>query len=254
MRETPRLPPAARLIARDAVSSTSDVAREAAEQGAPDATVVWATRQTAGRGRLGRSWSSPPGNLYTSLVLRPACPPAVAPQLSFVAAVALAEALTPLLPGMAQLRLKWPNDVLLNGRKLVGILAEAESGTGDRLDFVVLGIGVNLVSHPPDARYGATDLGAEGAVVTPAAMLELLVPALLAWRDRWVAEGFAPIRAAWLARAEGRGQPIEVRLGNALIRGTFDDLDGDGALIVETAPGSRRRITAGDIVALAPQA
>ncbi|MBI3514118.1 MAG: biotin--[acetyl-CoA-carboxylase] ligase [Proteobacteria bacterium] len=254
MSETPRLPPFYHLIVHDSVGSTNDVARELAGQGAADGTVVWAERQTAGRGRLGRRFASPPGNLYVSFVLRPAIGPAVAPQLSFVAAVALVEAARAVLPGRVAVSVKWPNDVLVDGRKVAGILLEAATTTAGALDFVVLGIGVNVTSHPADTAYGATDLTATGAAVTVPALLARLADALLSWRGRWLADGFAPVRAAWLAHARGLGAPIDVRLGDTLISGRFADLDADGALIVESAGGARQRVTAGDVVDAALQA
>ncbi len=252
MRAQPRLPPNHQLIVRDAVGSTNDVARELADAGAADGTVVWARTQSAGRGRLGRRFESPPGNLYSSFVLRPAVAPAAAAQLSFVSAVALAEALAETLPATAPVTLKWPNDVLVGGLKVAGILLEAATSPAGGLDFVVLGIGVNVTTHPPDARYGATDLTAAGARSTVPDLLERLAERLVAWQARWRAEGFGPVRAAWLGRAHGLGRPIDVRVGNALISGSFADLDDDGALIVAGPGGRRQRVTAGDIVAPAP--
>ena len=254
MSETPRLPPFYHLIVHDVVGSTNDVARDLAGQGAADGTMVWAQRQTAGRGRLGRRFASPPGNLYVSVVLRPAVAPAAAPQLSFIAAVALAEAARAVLPARAVVSVKWPNDVLVDGRKVAGILLEAATTPAGALDFVVVGIGVNVTSHPPNTAYGATDLAVAGAAVSVPGLLARLAEALLAWRDRWLADGFGPVRAAWLADARGLGGPIDVRLGDTLISGRFADLDADGALIVESIGGARQRVTAGDVVEAALQA
>lgn len=248
MSAAPHLPAAFQLVMRGTVGSTNDEVRALAEAGAPDGTVMLAERQTAGRGRQGRSFASPAGNLYASFLLRPAISPVVAPQLSFVAAVALAETLGGFLPGGVRACLKWPNDVLVDERKIAGILLEAATTSAGLLDFVVLGIGVNLVSHPAGTRYGATDLATAGARVRVPALLEALAVSLAAWRSRWLAHGFPPVRAAWLAAAHGLGRPIDVRLGSTLISGTFADLDADGALIVEKAGGARQRVTAGDIV------
>jgi BirA family biotin operon repressor/biotin-[acetyl-CoA-carboxylase] ligase len=248
MSGAPRLPAAYRLVVRDSVDSTNDEARALARAGASDGTIVWARRQTAGRGRLGRSWASPPGNLFMSLVMRPAIRPARAPELSFVAAVALAETVAAAVPAEAPVTLVWPNDLMLAGRKAAGILLEAATTPAGALDFVVLGIGVNVSGHPSDVRRPATDLARMGATITAAALLEALADRLAAWIECWRADGFAPVRAAWLARAAGVGAPIDVRLGNDLISGSFADLDQDGAMIIEIADGSRRRVTAGDIV------
>jgi BirA family biotin operon repressor/biotin-[acetyl-CoA-carboxylase] ligase len=247
----PRLPAAYRLVVRDSVDSTNDEARALAQAGASDGTIVWAHRQQAGRGRLGRSWASPPGNLFMSLVMRPAIPPARAPELSFVAAVALAESVAAAVPAESPVTLVWPNDLMLAGRKAAGILLEAATTPAGALDFVVLGIGVNVSSHPSDVRRPATNLADVGATITASGLLEALAGRLEAWIACWRAEGFAPVRAAWLARAAGVGGPIDVRLSNDLISGSFADLDQDGAMIIETADGSRRRVTAGDIVATA---
>jgi BirA family biotin operon repressor/biotin-[acetyl-CoA-carboxylase] ligase len=144
--------------------------------------------------------------------------------------------------------LKWPNDLLVRRAKVAGILLEAATATGGTLDFVVLGIGVNLTSHPTDARRPATDLGRDGAPVDAAGLLEGLADRLAFWIARWQQDGFAPVRAAWLARAHSVGAPIDVRLGNTLISGSFIDLDQDGAMIIEMRGGARQRVTAGDIV------
>jgi BirA family biotin operon repressor/biotin-[acetyl-CoA-carboxylase] ligase len=252
MSEALRLPPRWRLVVRDTVGSTSDVARELAQAGAADGTVVWARSQTAGRGRLGRPFASPPGNLYASFVLRPAVAPAAATELSFVAALAVADAVAAGVPAAAHVSLKWPNDVLIDGAKVAGILLEASSTPDGALDFLVLGIGINVTSHPRDVLPVTTDLAAKGGRVTVPDLLEGLADRLLAWRARWHAEGFAPLRAAWLARAHGLGEPIEVRVGNALISGSFVDLDDDGALVVASRAGARRRVTAGDVMLVAP--
>lgn len=256
--EAPKLPTGWRLVERDTIDSTSDEARRLAEAGAAAGTVVWARTQTGGRGRLGRSWSSPPGNLYTSVILRPAIPLRTAPELSFVAAVAVADALAAVVPGPHRVALKWPNDVLLDGAKISGLLLETATagpgvgkGAGEGLAFVVLGIGINVASHPSDARYGAIDLAAAGIAIGVGSMLETLVHHLTVWLARWQADGFAPVRAAWLLRGHGRGAPIDVRVGNTLISGSFRDLDGDGAMILDTPGGGHRRITAGDVAARA---
>ena len=244
--EAPRLPPAYRLVAREAVGSTNDEARALAREGAEDGTLVWALEQTAGRGRQGREWASPPGNLYLSLVLRPECPPREAVQLAFVAALGAAGMLGLHVPPLMPLRFKWPNDILLGPRKVAGILIEAE-GQGDTLDFMILGVGVNLVSHPPEARIPATDLKTDtGETVSAEEALEGFARHFMIWTNRWLEGGFAPVREAWLAHAAGKGERIEVRLPNQTLAGTFADLDATGALLLDTAEG-RRTITAGDV-------
>lgn len=244
--ESPRLPPAYRLVALDEVGSTNDEARRLALAGAEDGTIVWARAQTAGRGRQGREWTSPPGNLYTSLVLRPDCPPREAVQLAFVAALGAAGMIGLHVPPLMPLRFKWPNDILLGPRKVAGILIEAE-GQGDRLDFMILGLGVNLVAHPENARIPATDLRTEtGETVDAGEALEGFARHFMIWTNRWLDAGFAPVREAWIAHAAGLGERIEVRLPNQTLAGTFADLDASGALLLDTADG-RRTIAAGDV-------
>ena len=137
--EQPRLAPAYRLVALDCVDSTNDEARRLAEQGAEDGTLVWAREQTDARGRRGRSWSSPRGNLYFSLVLRPDCPPAEAAQLGFVAALGVGDAIGSVVPPLIEVRYKWPNDVLFNDRKGVGMLLESQMRPDGSLDWLEIG-------------------------------------------------------------------------------------------------------------------
>ena len=243
----PLLPEGFRLRHYATLGSTNDAAKAAARAGAPDGTLVWADEQEAGRGRRGRQWLSPPGNLYLSLVLRPDAAPSRAAQLGFVAALGLGDALQPIVGPAVRLRYKWPNDLLANGRKLAGILLESETSAKDRVDFVVVGIGVNIVSAPEDVEFPATSLLAEGiAGVTPALLLEGFIRHFAGWAGRWREEGFLPIRPAWLAAASGLGERVRVRLERSTLCGRFHDLDNDGALVLEGAEG-RRRIAAGEV-------
>jgi BirA family transcriptional regulator, biotin operon repressor / biotin---[acetyl-CoA-carboxylase] ligase len=243
----PELPDGFRLHRYKTLGSTNDEAKALARAGAPPGTLVCADEQTAGRGRRGRVWLSPPGNLYLSLVLRPDGAPARAAQLGFVAALGLGDALVQLAGRALQLRYKWPNDLLANDKKLAGILLESEMSAGDRVDFVVVGIGVNVVHAPDGAEFPATSLAAEGiAAVTPAALLAGFARHFESWEQRWRAEGFAAVRAAWLERASGLGEPIRVRLERSTLFGRFLDLDADGALVLEEAQG-RRRVAAGEV-------
>ena len=198
----PSLPTAYRLVALERAESTNETARELARGGAEDGTLVWALEQTKGRGRQGRDWASPPGNLYCSLVLRPECPVARASELSFLAALAVGGMLGGLVPPLTDLRYKWPNDVLLNDRKVSGILLESAAAANGALDFLVLGVGVNVVSSPRDAAFPASSMREEGGdPVEVADVLESFAKHFMAWTDRWLDEGFAPVREAWLKRA-----------------------------------------------------
>lgn len=233
------------VLAFDVLPSTNDEAARLARAGAPEGTVVWALRQTAGRGRRGRSWTSAEGNLFVSLILRPQAPPARAAELSFVAALAVAETVDALNAGGPAALCKWPNDVLLGAGKIAGILLESEAGDGGDAAWVVVGVGVNLAGCPMDVERPAAALPAPKA---PSAGLEILLPAFDRLVGRWRDEGFAPIREAWLARAAGLGAPISVRLTHETIDGVFHGLDSDGVLLLDVGQGkSLRRITAGDV-------
>jgi BirA family biotin operon repressor/biotin-[acetyl-CoA-carboxylase] ligase len=189
-----------------------------------------------------------------SLLLRPSCPLETAAQLSFVTAVALGEGLDALLPPGPAVRFKWPNDVLVDGAKISGILMEA-SGSASAVEWVVIGIGVNIIEAPQGAAYPATSLTQAGAVhATPAAVMERLAVALLAWRERWLSQGFAPVRERWLRFARGIGEAIEVRLPSETLHGRFTALDDSGALVLTLPSGATRRITAGDVFFAAPVA
>lgn len=245
----PELPPGYRLHSHDSLDSTQDEAKRLARQGAPDGTLVTATRQTAGRGRRTRPWASPPGNLYLSLVLRPDCPPARAAQLGFVATLALGGAAEALLPAGTDLRYKWPNDVLVEGRKVAGILLESSLLPSGGVDWVILGVGVNVAVHPDDAAFSATDLRAAGAAgLEPGDVLAVFVRQLARLRGIWERQGFAPVRTEWLARAWRLGGPVSVRIGDETrLEGTFHDVDGTGAMVLRLPGGQEQVLSYGDV-------
>ena len=204
--------------------------------GAREGTVVWAREQTGGRGRRGRVWASPRGNLYSSTILRPDCPAARAAELGFAAGLAVAD----LVPAGREVRLKWPNDVLVDGGKVAGILAESSVGEGGRVDHVVLGIGVNVGFAPdlPEMRYPGARLGG-----TVRRRFDGSRPGLAHWLGVWRREGFEAVRGAWLAKAGPLGAPVDVRLGEELVSGRFAGLDRDGALLLDTDRGARRIVS-----------
>jgi BirA family biotin operon repressor/biotin-[acetyl-CoA-carboxylase] ligase len=224
------------------IDSTNEACRLRALAGEAAGLVIRADRQTAGRGRRGRSWNSPEGNLYASLLLRPARPVSEAAALGFAAVTTMGDVAEALLPTAAEVRHKWPNDLLINGRKASGILLETQPG------FLVVGIGVNIMSHPMDTPYPATDLIAEGAApLSPQMLLERVLAALAPLYDQWEADGFASLLPAWRRRAAGLGEPIEVRLERETLSGLFKDLEPDGTLRLVLADGTERRIAAGDV-------
>jgi BirA family biotin operon repressor/biotin-[acetyl-CoA-carboxylase] ligase len=236
----PVLPDGWRLVALDSVGSTMDEAARLADAGAPEGTVVWARQQTGGRGRRGRNWSSPVGNLYTTTVLRPDCPAARAAELGFVSALAVAD----IVPAGRAVRVKWPNDVLVDGGKVAGILLESAVGQNAIVQHVVAGIGINIGFAPqlPEMRYPGAELG--GSVETA---LEKFVAAFAARLAEWRRDGFPTVRAHWLAKAGPLGADMDVKLGDELVRGRFGGVDGDGALLLETSSGPRR-IVSGELL------
>jgi BirA family transcriptional regulator, biotin operon repressor / biotin---[acetyl-CoA-carboxylase] ligase len=250
----PPLPAGYRLVFRETVGSTNDEAKALARNGAAPETVVWALQQTQGRGRRGRIWSSPPGNLYASFILRPACTPEQAAQLGFVASLAIGDALAELAPAIGALACKWPNDVLLGGRKIAGILLESEFGQDERVAFVIVGLGVNLAAAPADTEFPATSIAGEGlSPPAPEAALGAVAKHFENWLRRWREKGFGPARDVWRSRAVTLGQQIRVRLETAILHGRFVDIDQHGALLLETG-GELRRIPAGDVFPAASEA
>lgn len=247
MTAIPALDPFYRLVRLDETASTNDDARRLAGEGAPQGTLVWADRQSAGRGRRGRRWDSPPGNLYMSLLLRPTVPLTQAGQVGFLAALSIAETAAELLPNRA-VACKWPNDVLIDGKKTAGLLLESEAKADGTADWLVLGLGVNVASHPEGVEFPATSLAAQGSGADVADVLSGIAGRFAGWYRHWQAEGFAPVRAAWLARASGIGGPVRVRFETRTEEGVFAGLDGEGALLLHK-PGAAAplRVTAGDL-------
>ena len=238
-----------RLLDLATVSSTNDVARSLAEAGEPSGLFVRAERQTAGRGRHGRSWQSPTGNLYASLLIRPTRPPAEIASLSLVAALALAEAIERVSNGRIAPRLKWPNDLQVDGAKLAGILLEMAADGQGGCAWLIMGIGVNVGWAPlADLPYAATCLTALGSSATPRRLLAALAATMRPRLDDWEQAGFAALREDWLARAAGRGSPAALRLGDRAVHGKLVDVDLAGALRLEQADGTIATYTAGEIV------
>jgi BirA family biotin operon repressor/biotin-[acetyl-CoA-carboxylase] ligase len=230
------------------VPSTNDLAKELAEEGAGHGEVVIAEAQTAGRGRRGRVWSSPPGrNLYFSVVLRPDLPPMRAAELTLVASLAVCDALRQ--SGVAA-GIKWPNDLLAGGRKIAGILTEL-AAEPERVQWVVLGVGVNVNARrddfPEELRDEATSVMIERGQAAPRALFAAAcLTALETWLDTHAENGFAPIREAWRQRSITLGRSVIVRADGRELIGTATDIDQHGALLVATASGEER-VIAGDV-------
>ncbi|MBN8521315.1 MAG: biotin--[acetyl-CoA-carboxylase] ligase [Alphaproteobacteria bacterium] len=224
--------------------STQDVLKQRAAQGAPEGTAIQALMQTSGRGRHGNSWDSPMGNLYLSVLFRPHTPPDQTAQMAFVTALALSRAMDEYLDVQTihAKKLKWPNDILINGLKVSGILLETALGDGEVTELYV-GMGVNILA-PPDGRAGLHALANKPIYVN--VFRDRVLFHLGDLYECWVKEGFAPIRASWLAQAYGMGQEITVRLPEVTLTGIFQGLDDQGFL--QLAQGDKVNIIrSGDV-------
>ena len=235
------------IEAYDEIDSTNAEARRRAEAGEAGPVWITALRQTAGRGRRGRAWDSPTGNLAATLLFVTAMPAADAAQVSFVAALAVADLAEACLgPGVG--RLKWPNDLMIHGRKASGILVESGARPDGKL-WLAVGIGVNLATYPTEVERPACAF-AEFMTAPPPKprdALEILARSFETWHQIWQREGFAPIGAAWTRVAHGLGEPCVARLPNQTYRGIAEGLDPDGALRLKLDDGAVLRITAGDV-------
>ena len=247
------LPPFYRLTALETVGSTNIEARALAEAGEGEGVIVWAKRQEQGVGRRGRQWSSPEGNLYCSLILRPDCDPASAARLSFLAALAIHRAVSKFVRSETDVQLKWPNDVLINGHKSAGILLESKTRPDGQISYVIIGTGINIATYPEQTEgLPAISLKKAGAKVTVSEFLCTYAYAFLDLYMVWKQQGFAPIRTEWLAHATGLGGRITVQLSNQTLEGVFSDLDERGALILTMNDGERKMITAGEVFIVPP--
>jgi BirA family biotin operon repressor/biotin-[acetyl-CoA-carboxylase] ligase len=233
----------ARLVSFETIDSTNAEALRRVRAGERGPLWIAARGQSAGRGRRGRTWVSEPGNLYVSLLLSDPSPPDRAAELAFVAALALHDAVAGDIPGLAaRLKLKWPNDLLIDRNKVAGILIEGEGSA------VAIGIGVNCVHHPADTNHPATDLAAAGVRASPESLLAPLSRAMLDRLAQWDrGAGFAAIRADWLARAAGLGKPIRVTLAEGDLAGQFETIDPTGRLVLRLADGTMQAVAAGDV-------
>lgn len=242
------------LVCLDETASTNAYAFRLAEEGAVEGTVVIADAQSGGKGRLGRVWSSPPGvNLYCSVILRPSVKPYEAPQLTFLSAVAVARAIeqvTGLKP-----EIKWPNDVLIADKKVAGLLNEMSAET-DGINFVILGLGVNLnmstEQFPPDLRSPATSLLLEaGQPVERVRFVAQMLKELDMLYAGFLTHGFLQVREEWQQRCNAHDREVVVSNGCAeVVRGMFDGIDGDGALLLRQTDGRVERILSGDVKVL----
>ena len=243
-------PPAIELL--DEIGSTNDEAHRRAATGERGPVWIATRRQTAGKGRSGRTWNeASTGNVAATLLFEPGCPPANLPELSLVAGVAAHAAIAEALPAGAAptVELKWPNDVLIGGAKTSGILIE--TGNFGSVVVSLIGIGINVASAPAGVDRATTCLADQGSSLDAETVLNLLAARMAEWLDVWRRpDGFAAIRTAWVARAIPVGRALEIKTNDGPIAGTFAGLDHDGALLIDLAPDIRRRFTYGDVSVL----
>ena len=228
------------LETHDSIPSTQDIIKDHAHAGAPEGTAVQALEQLCGHGRHGRTWDSPKGNLYLSFLLRPECGASMVGQVSLLVALALAQVIERYTD---QVRLKWPNDVMLDGRKCAGILLETELGTDDSVQWVAIGTGVNIAGAPQGVRlcdYIRDDIDVN-------TFRDAFLAAFGDLYVRWQEDGFEALRAAWLSRAHPLGSAVSVKVGEQLEKGFFHDIDAQGNLRLQSENGAIKTITAGDV-------
>jgi BirA family transcriptional regulator, biotin operon repressor / biotin---[acetyl-CoA-carboxylase] ligase len=233
-------PDGVRLLRFDSLESTNEEARRLAATG--DCGPVWITarEQTKGRGRRGNLWISQPGNLFATLLMK--TPHASAAELGFAASLATADVIASYVAA-ERVHLKWPNDVLLDGRKAAGILLEALVH-----DALAIGIGINLLHHPEGTETPAISVNAAtGRTIAADDALAVLAARFAAWYAVWQGQGFAGLKPHWLKRASGLGKPVRARLAHNEIEGVFEDLDHDGALLLRTMNAGLTRITAAEV-------
>jgi len=249
-----------RLEAHDSVGSTNALALEHARAGDPGKLWVVSKKQESGRGRRGRAWATPEGNLAATLLVVPGSELRLAATLGFVAGLALGDALDAVVPagriavavdgaslGRNRFELKWPNDVLASGAKLAGILLESAMLEDGRF-AVAVGIGVNVVAHPQDLPYPATSLAALGATCDAETLFLALSDAWSENARLWDGgRGLAAIRQRWLARAAGLGGEVAVRVDGNVVRGVFETIDEDCRFVIRDDAGAVVTIAAGDV-------
>jgi len=236
------------LRAFDVLDSSNTECHRRVEAGENGPLWVVTDQQSAGRGRRGRQWVSKKGNLFASLLYPISCDVMTASGLSFVAALAIQEMLADVLQSKERVKCKWPNDILVDGKKISGILLESAALGGGAPGFVIIGIGINIEYHPDETLYSATNIreALHGGLCSREYIFANLASSMAHWIDKWHTQGFEHIINVWKERAMGLGEEIIVRLPNEEISGKFIDLDATGALILD-ADGERRHISAGDV-------
>lgn len=238
------------LLSYDVLDSTNAEARRLAGGGASHGAVIWAKRQSAGRGRLGREWVSSEGNLFVTVLINPPVAIEKCPQLSFVAALAVAETLEGILPDASRIACKWPNDVLVGGKKISGILLEAFTTKEivSEKQWIAVGVGINVDSAPEHVMFPATSLRGEGVeLISAKIVLSRFAHHFIHYYDIWAAKGFAPIEKAWKSRAHQLGKAVEVIVGDEQVTGVFEGIDAAGCMLLRDKKKNISTINAGDV-------
>lgn len=236
------------LLSFDTLDSTNEEAKRLARGGGCHGAVIWARQQTGGKGRLGRQWISSEGNLFVSVLLQPEKPVAELAQLSFVAAVSVIGALSDMFPESSRLSCKWPNDILLDDRKLCGILLESFETPEGKGPWVVVGVGVNVESFPQSTEFPATCLKEAGVeLISAKIILSRFIHHFIESYNIWNAKGFAPIRKKWQSAAWGVGEKLVARLPDGNIEGIFQGIDTGGSLQLKLKSGKVQLVHAGDV-------
>lgn len=242
------------LLSFDSLDSTNEEAKRLAKGGGCHGAVIWAKKQEEGRGRMGRHWVSSEGNLFVSVLLQPEKPQSELAELSFVAAVAVIEALGPLLADSKSLRCKWPNDIILGDKKLGGILLESfqtdPGGQGESKSkpWIVVGVGVNVDSYPPRTEFPATCLKEAGVeLVSAKIILSRFIHHFIDRYNEWNGKGFSPIRKTWMHYAWGLEKRLCARLPDGEIEGICKGIDSKGTLLLMLDNGKKEQIHAADI-------
>lgn len=233
----------------DALDSTSEELKRLVRVGQTEGFAVRADAQHRGHGRYGREWYSPSGNLYLSWLLLPEESFRVLSQLSFVVALAVGDAVSGLFTDKQDIQFKWPNDVLIGGKKVGGLLLESSLAQGkDQVDWLIVGVGVNITSFPSNVDFPATSIEAEdGKVVAPNVLSQAVLDSFARLYAIWKTEGFAPIRTAWLEKASHIGESITVTTVTDSFVGVFEDITPQGELVITLADGKKRCISAGEV-------
>jgi BirA family biotin operon repressor/biotin-[acetyl-CoA-carboxylase] ligase len=236
------------LLSYDVLDSTNAEAKRLAEAGGQHGAVIWAETQTEGTGRAGRRWESLRGNLHFSLLLHPTIAIEHAAQLSFVTSLAVFRAITTMVDASVQLHIKWPNDVLLNGKKIAGILLETHHTMHDAMPWVIVGVGVNVEHFPENVRTPATSLKEAGLeIITPKIVLSRFLNMFESLYDEWSENGFQTIRQQWLAHAAYLHEMVTIQLGDKEIRGKFTSIDEVGQLMLRDDAGNVSLYAAGEV-------